>query len=122
MMAFLSNNKQFRVWTLGISSIIALAVVLLSLLNEVRISELILRAGVSFGLMFLVLTGILSLFEKTAFSEPQPEDQSQVPEPGGLIDFSVGEPSFPGQVDKELSAGLPDSKKQAEIVRRMGWG
>lgn len=27
-----------------------------------------------------------------------------------------------GQVDADLSQGMPDTEKQADMVRRMGWG
>ncbi|MGC7870304.1 hypothetical protein ACPUYX_02105 [Desulfosporosinus sp. SYSU MS00001] len=125
----MKSNLNFTVWLMRISLIVALIVALLSWLNGVQIFNIIVRAGVSFGIIFLLLIGTLRAFEKTASSEPAPDKDAAGR--GGLVDISVGEDDLtslvqssdvPGQVDKDLSLGLPDSKKQADIIRRMGWG
>jgi hypothetical protein len=133
-MMTIKNYEGFQVWTIRLSLVTTLIVVLLSWFNAIKLFDIIVRAGVSFGVMFLLLTGTLRLFAKTAFPEPESDQPSSAQGSGGLIDFSVGEDEdellkptiedkrFPGQVDKDLSDWLPDSKKQAEIVRRMGWG
>jgi len=125
------NSELFRVWAMRLSLVTTLIVVSLSWINGVRMVDLIVRAGVSFGVMYLLMVGILSLFERTATQKPEPEQLNPDSGRGGVIDFSVGddesqesmvqESKVPGQVDQDLSAGLPDSERQAEIVRRMGW-
>jgi len=130
------NRVAYQIWAKRISLATTLIVVTLSWIKGVRLSSLLVRGGISFGVMYLLLAGILILFEKTAAQEPQNKRQSSVDAGrGGVIDFSVGEdeagtdtlnpqiqPSnFPGQVDPNLSKGLPDSQQQAEVVRRMGW-
>jgi hypothetical protein len=125
--------RNFKIWTMSLSLTTAIIVIALSLFNGVRFYDIIIRAGVSFGVIFLLMNGFLNLFKKTALAKEGQDEESSVQERGGLIDISVGEDedelispqtqdlSVPGQVDKDLTIGLPDSKKQAEIVRRMGW-
>lgn len=125
------NNEVYHIWIMRITLATTLIVVSLSWINAVSIPNIIVRGGVSFGAMYLLMAGSLSLFEKTASHIPQNEQQiSSDADCGGVIDFSVGDDEFkpelqpsslPGQVDPSLSKGLPGSKQQAEIVRRMGW-
>ncbi|MDQ7096216.1 hypothetical protein REC12_21705 [Desulfosporosinus sp. PR] len=120
----------FKIWILRVSLAIAAIVVLLSWVNGVRSFDLVVRTGLSFGILYLLLSAILMAFQKTSLPEPQAEETGSTPEPGGVIDFSVGDetlslksdaPLFPGQVDPSLSIGLEDGKRKADIVRRMGW-
>ncbi|HEY8910318.1 MAG TPA: hypothetical protein VIM51_08565 [Desulfosporosinus sp.] len=125
------NSELFQIWAMRLSSITTLIVVLLSWINGVRMVDLIVRAGVSFGVMYLLMAGILNLFERTASQTPDNNQKGSDSKRGGVIDFSVGDDEhqqsevqdskLPGQVDQDLSAGLPDSERQAEMVRRMGW-
>lgn len=125
------NNELVRVWVLRFSLVTMIIVVVLSWINAVKLFDILVRAGVSFGGMFLLLAGSLSLFQKTALPLPQEEQSDIVSERGGLVDFSVGDDesqvlqtadsTFPGQVDPSLNDGIPDGQQQAEIVRRMGW-
>ena len=125
------NNELYQIWAMRITLTTTLIVVVLSWINAVRILDIIVRGGISFGVMYLLMAGILSLFEKTASQEPQEWQQDSLDAGrGGVIDFSIGdeelEPqiqpsSFPGQIDPSLSQGLAGSQQQAEIVRRMGW-
>lgn len=124
-------REMYQIWTLRLSLAVTFIVVLLSWLNAVKIPDLIIRAGVSFGIMYLLMAGSLSLFERTALQEPEIEQPSSDTGRGGLIDISVGDDElqtppvqdtkFAGQVDPSLSEGIPDGERQAEIVRRMGW-
>ena len=126
------SRVVYEIWTMRITLATTLIVVVLSWLNSMRISDIIIRGGVSFGIMYFLLVAIRSLFEKSASLRPQNEQQSSLDAGrGGVIDFSVGDnelspeipsESFAGQVDPSLSKGLPGSQQQAEIVRRMGWG
>jgi hypothetical protein len=125
------DSGMYQIWVLRLSLAIAFLVVLLSWINAVKIFDLIVRAGVSFGVMYLLMLGSLSLFERTAPQVPEEEQISTDTERGGVIDFTVGDdelqpPSvidskLAGQVDPGLSGGIPDGERQAEIVRRMGW-
>ncbi|TGE32809.1 hypothetical protein [Desulfosporosinus sp. Sb-LF] len=125
------NYEQFKTWAMRLSLVTMVLVTLLSVINKVKIFDIIVRAGVSFGVMYLLMVGILRLFERTAPQQLQKETTSSDIGRGSFIDFSVGDDTqqapqgedsqFPGQVDRDVSAGLPDSERQAEIVRRMGW-
>ena len=136
----IQDSVVYQRWAMYMTLATSLIVVVLSWINGVKIAEIIIRGAVSFGIMYLLMAGILTLFEKTATQKPQNEQQpSSESGRGGVIDFSVGEDelselnelkpklqpelqpsSFAGQVDPSLSKGLPGSQ-QAEIVRRMGW-
>ena len=125
------NIVGYQHWAMRITLTTTSIVVLLSWLNQVRILEILVRGGTSFLVMYFLMAGIRSLFEKTASQEVQVKPHSILDGGrGGVVDFSVGDDetsaqiqpsSFPGQVDPSLSAGLPGSKQQADIVRRMGW-
>lgn len=125
------SSEFLQVWVMRLSLATTFVVVLLSWSNQVKIFDLIMRAGVSFGVMFLLMAGILSLFEKTSCQNSQDTGLTSNSGRGKLVDFAIGEdespspqgqdPRFPGQVDRNLRTGLPNSEQQAEIVRRMGW-
>ncbi|HEY8875202.1 MAG TPA: hypothetical protein VIM32_00730 [Desulfosporosinus sp.] len=130
------NSVVYQSWSRRITLATTFIVVVLSWLNEVRIPDLIIRGVISYGVMYFLMAGILSLFENTASQEPKNSLKSSTADSlkeagrGGVIDFSVGdeEPkpqtqpeNYPGQVDPNLRKGLPGSQQQAEIVRRMGW-
>ncbi|MDP4127901.1 MAG: hypothetical protein Q8912_13300 [Bacillota bacterium] len=128
-----SQNTQFvRVWAFRFSFVTMMIVVVLSWINAVKLVDVIVRAGVSFGGMFLLLVGSWNLFERTALPSLQNGPTEAVSERGGLVDVSVGDKdvlapqaidtAFPGQVAPSLSEGILDGEQQAEIVRRMGWG
>ena len=124
-------RELYQVWAKRLSIVTTIIVVLLSWINEIRFFNIIVRAGVSFGVIFLLMTGTIYLFERAAPQKPQDAQSDSDSGRGGNIDFSVGDDEllgsqgqdagFPGQIDRDLSTGLPDSERQAEIVRRMGW-
>lgn len=85
----------------------------------------------SFLLIYGLSYGSLYGFEKAASpNEDLPENivsESEADEGrGAFLDVAVGQdeidPPLAGQVDADLSEGLPDEAKQADMVRRMGWG
>ncbi len=124
------NIVGYQNWAMRITLTTTSIVVLLSWLNQVRILEILVRGGTSFLVMYFLMAGIRSLFEKTASQEEVKPYSITDGGRGGVVDFSVGDDetspqiqssSFPGQVNPSLSAGLPGSKQQADIVRRMGW-
>ncbi|HZK53850.1 MAG TPA: hypothetical protein VFC84_06640 [Desulfosporosinus sp.] len=138
------NSEVYQIWAKRITLTTTLIVVGLSWLNDVTTLDLIIRGGISFGIMYSLMAGILSLFKNTASEKNRDYLKSSAEVGatdmgrGGVIDFSVGDegaqleikpksepefkPSnFAGQVDPNLSKGLPGSAQQAEIGRRMGW-
>ncbi|KGK90373.1 hypothetical protein DP73_06910 [Desulfosporosinus sp. HMP52] len=125
------NRERYQVWSMRLSIGIMIIVLVLSRLNEIKLFDLMIRAAISFGVMYLLMTGTLTLFERTASQKPEEGEIDADNARGANIDFSVGddelqapsgqEAAFPGQVDRKLSSGLPDSERQAEIVKRMGW-
>lgn len=125
------NNEMYQVWAMRLSIITTIVVVLLSWMNGLKVLDLIVRAGVSFGVMYLLTVGSLSLFERAAPQKPQTIEADLDSSRGGTIDFTLGDDEllsspgqdtgFPGQIGRDLSSGLPGSERQAEIVRRMGW-
>ncbi|MBP1759503.1 MAG: hypothetical protein H6Q63_420 [Firmicutes bacterium] len=127
----IQNRELYQVWATRLALITTIIVVLLSWINELGFLDIIVRAGVSFGVIYLLLIGSLTLFERTAPQKPQDNQSDLDLNCGRNIDFSVGDDEnfsleskddgFPGQIDRDLSSGLPDSERQAEIVRRMGW-
>lgn len=123
-------SQLFRVWAIRLTVFTSLIVAMLSWINDVKLLQLLIRAGVSFGVMYLLLVGTITLFIRTAIQIPEVKPLDSKIEQGEIIDFTVGdvpknlqgkESQFPGQIDQNLSSGLPDSEQQAEIVRRMGW-
>lgn len=127
----IQKNELLQVWSWRISVGTTIIVVSLSWLNGAGILDLIIRAGISFVVMFFLITGAISLFERMALQKPQEQQPSPTDGRGSLIDIALGEEEpqksemseakFAGQIDQDLSSGLPDSKRQAEIVRKMGW-
>lgn len=110
-------------WAWRSALVISLVVALLSFVSGVSFLQVILRAILGFSLIYGISELGIYLFEKTALS---PEPDSKV---GALLDIAVGQADelplqtpLPGQVNQDLAQGLPDEEKQAEIVRRMGWG
>lgn len=126
------NSVEYQTWAMRLALVTTVIVVLLGWINAVKIQDLIVRAGVSFGVIYLLMAGSLSLFKLTAPQKPQNEQSGSDSGHGGCIDISVGgdelqtppvqDTRFAGQVDPGLSEGIPDGEQQAEIVRRMGWG
>ena len=125
------NNVVYQTWAMRITLVTTLIVVVLSWINAVRIPYIIVRGGISFGVMYLLMAGILCLFERTAPQKTQNEQPSSDSGRGEFIDISVGDGErqklpvqdtrFAGQVDPDLREGISDGERQTEIVRRMGW-
>lgn len=130
-MMIVQNRELYKVWAMRLAFVTAIIVVLLSWINELRFFNIIIRAGIAFGVIYLLMIGSLNLFERAAPQIPEDIPSESDCGRGGNIDFSVGDDEFigpeeknegvPGQIDRDLSSGLPDSERQAEIVRRMGW-
>lgn len=125
------NRESYQLWSFRLCLITAAVVILLSWMNGLGLKDLVIRGGVSFGIMFIIFAGIINLFEKTGASIPENIVPGAAMERGALLDIAVGDDQsqefqsqnsyYPGQVDQNLSVGLQDSRRQADIVRRMGW-
>lgn len=132
-------------WRLALGT--GIAVGILSWLTGVDFLQSVIRMILSFLLMYGLSYGSLYGFEKTALpseeiQENRPGDGEAGEGRGALIDVAVGQEEMEqdsdspedesetkesgsplaGQVDAHLSEGMPDTDKQAEMVRRMGWG
>lgn len=112
-----------HIWAWRLALLISVAVALLSFVSGVSFLQVVLRTILGFTLIYGMSELSIYLFEKTALS-PGP-----VPEVGAFLDIAVGQEDelpiqapLPGQVSQDLAQGLPSEEKQAEIVRRMGWG
>ncbi len=112
-------------------------VLLFSILNGYPVLTVTLRTVFSFFLIYFLGVVLLELWEK--FSPPPPESDT-----GSKIDIILGDIAaleneldgslglrdhaaaatysrrIPGQIASAMQNGLPDAKKQAEIIRRMG--
>jgi hypothetical protein len=115
--------ETLRVWTWYLSLLAMGFVSLISYLGGFTFLHIVLRSILAFALIYGMSEISFYLFEKTSL----PLDN----EVGALLDIAVGQEDLlynlgqtplPGQVNKELAYGLPSAEKQAEIVRRMGWG
>lgn len=125
------QSELFRIWAVRLSVVTTLIVILLSWMNDVKLLQLTIRAGFAYGVMYVLLVGTITLFDRTSLQTPQNKTLDSEVGYGGVIDFSVGddepqnlegqESQFPGQVDQSLSSGFPNSERQADVVRRMGW-
>lgn len=135
-------------WAWHLALVISAVVALLSFVSEVSFLQAVLRAILGFGLIYGISELGIYLFEKTALS-PEPDSEvgalldiavgqeDELPlvpvEQGqedmgvlyGQAGYSMGanrQAPLAGQVNQDLAQGLPNEEKQAEIVRRMGWG
>lgn len=137
--------ETLHVWARRLALMVSLVVALLSVLSGVSFLRVVLRAILGFALIYGMIELSLYLFEKTSTSEPEVgalldiavgqegELSSGSPEQGedtygtsygptGYPTGRIGQSPLPGQVNQELTQGIPSDEKQAEIVRRMGWG
>jgi len=135
-----------RIWAWRLALVVSLIVALLSVVSGVSFLQVVLRGILGFALIYGISVLSIYLFEKTGFSsEPevgalldiavgqedelpsasleQGEDVAKKPYvQKGYSTGGLGQSPIPGQVNQELAQGLPSEEKQAEIVRRMGWG
>lgn len=119
---------KLRLWAWRLAGAASLLVAVLTALAGRGLTATILRTGIAWILIYGLTWVSIKLFEQT--------DVRPAAEPikGSRLDIAVGlddkvpagaggeANAFPGQVTPELAGGLGDAEKQAEIVRRMGWG
>lgn len=118
-------------WWLALGT--ALLVGILSWQTGLSFLWSIIRVILAFVLIYALSTVSLYWFDKTA---PERLHEETGKSTGAFIDIAVGQETddqatmmsgyggstVAGQVNFDLPQGLPDAEKQAEIVRRMGWG
>jgi hypothetical protein len=137
--------ETLHVWAWRLALVVSLVVALLSVVSGVSFLQVVLRAILGFAIIYGLSESSLYLFEKTSISEPkigalldiavgqEGELSLDSPEQGedafgtsngptGYPSGRIGQSPIPGQVNQELTQGLPREEKQAEIVRRIGWG
>lgn len=122
---------MLKIWAWRLALGTAIGVGILSWQMNAGFIRIVIRMILSFLLIYGLSYGSLYGFEKAA---PPVEDLPEIifsegaanEGRGAFLDVAVGEEEmeFPlaGQVDADLSEGLPDAEKQADMVRRMGWG
>jgi len=140
-----TSMEEVHLWAKRLSLFTALLVALLSWRSGVTVGLMLIRSVVAWGVIYALSLASISLFERTA----QADTSSRLEHLRGmLMDVAVGddtgvnltqgigigegekmaaqratgEERIPGQVDPQLTDGLEDAQRQAEIVRRMGWG
>lgn len=146
------NTDTLRVWAGRLALIVASLVALLSILGGISFLQGVLRFILAYGLIYGLSELSLNFFEKTAITNGPiidqnlgalldiavGEDESSFSTDGeSELEAGIGTPPYgqagyaqggrgqaplPGQVTRDLAHGLPSEEKQAEIVRRMGWG
>jgi len=116
------KSDTVRTWAWHIALAVSVLISLLSLKAGISFLFSILRAILSFCLIYGISAMALVTFNKTG--SPMKEESL-----GTLLDITVGQDDhsaakkpIAGQVNLELTKGLPDAEQQAEIIRRMGWG
>lgn len=125
------SNETLRIWAWRLALATAIIVGILSWLTKVSFLWVMLRMIFTFLLMYGLSYASLYGFEKAA--SPSEDDlekdsfEGEVNEGrGAFLDVAVGQEDMDtplaGQVDADLSEGLPNAEKQADMVRRMGWG
>ncbi|MEL1134273.1 hypothetical protein AAC978_03730 [Desulfitobacterium sp. THU1] len=132
------DKLRIWAWYLAIGCSVILAVV--SILVGESFLRVILSAIVGFALIYGICIVCITVFEKSAIDQ-------ELQHLGAVLDIAVGQeddlsyaeterdsaieqasitlpPLSPvaGQLNHELVEGMPSVEKQAEIVRRMGWG
>ncbi|AGA70263.1 hypothetical protein Desdi_2851 [Desulfitobacterium dichloroeliminans LMG P-21439] len=132
------DKLRIWAWYLAIGCSVILALV--SFLVDESFLRVILNAIVGFALIYGICIVSIAIFEKSAIDQ-------ETEYLGAVFDIAVGQeddlnnaeierdsateqtpatiqaPSaVAGQLNHELVEGLPNAEKQAEIVRRMGWG
>lgn len=106
----------------------ALLVLLFSVYNQYSLLEISLRTIIGFFIIYFL--GIILRQIWNMLDEPQNSPRAQ-----NRNDYILGEIHaserqedeqqeniFPGQINKEMKNGLPDTGTQVELAKKMGWG
>ncbi len=130
---------KMRLWAWRLAVAASLLVAILAAVGGAGLIRTVMRTAIAWLVIYGLAWASIKLFEQTA-SPPRLEragrriDVAVGLEDDGVLAGNEGEPDIevemkkqakgdlPGQVNPELAGGLGDSEKQAEIVRRMGWG
>ncbi|MDA8229140.1 MAG: hypothetical protein M0T74_15850 [Desulfitobacterium hafniense] len=137
------DSEKLFSWSWRLSLVVSGLVVLLSFNSGVLTGTLVIRGFVSFLSIYALTYSSLVLFNR--YNPDWKEDVANGQARGVYLDLAVGNDTdglpdltgnshelpvsgyvaqtrLPGQVEPSLATGLTDDKRQAEIVRRMGWG
>lgn len=130
---------KMRLWAWRLAVAASLLVAVLTALAGRGLTATVIRTGIAWILIYALAWVSIKLFEQTDVRPAAEQikgsrldiavglDDQMPTAAGGEADAGAeikGQTSdtFPGQVTPELAGGLGDAEKQAEIVRRMGWG
>lgn len=139
-----------RIWAWRFALGTAVIIGILSWKTGVSFLRIMIRIIFSYLLMYGLSYGSLYGFKKTGILEKEDnanssEDIGVNHSAGAFLDVAVGQEDLErhipddkeqetnnspgksgtlraGQLDADLSQGMPDTEKQADMVRRMGWG
>ncbi|EHL04568.1 hypothetical protein HMPREF0322_04655 [Desulfitobacterium hafniense DP7] len=123
---------KLRLWAWYFALVVSAVLALISFYSGENFILVVLSAIIGFTLIYGICIASINIFEKTGIEREQIE-------PGNLLDIAVGQEdnlnfggekpeegqipaSRAGQLNQEFAEGEPSVEKQAEIVRRMGWG
>ncbi|HEX3015454.1 MAG TPA: hypothetical protein VHQ46_03635 [Desulfobacteria bacterium] len=134
-----NQRIQAHNWPLYLAGFSALLVGLLNLNIGYGLEDIIIHMFLAFMAMYLLTHGSLYLFKKFGIDVPTWDEfeQSRGSTLNALVDddFNVEQSSstadgsgetakavndLPGQIGKNLSAGLSDDKQRAELKQRLG--
>ncbi|MHB8126795.1 MAG: hypothetical protein ACYDEJ_14410 [Desulfitobacteriaceae bacterium] len=130
-----SHEEQLRLWSRDLSLVAAILISLLSWIKGITFGWIVVRAIITFLVIYGLTLVSVVLFVKTAYSDLEEEVIGQNHNQGTLIDISLGKDvvdqientseigvgAYAGQVDPDLASGVVSHRQQADIVRRMGW-
>ena len=139
---------KLRLWAWYFALIVSVVLALITFYTGESFLRIVLSAIIGFVLIYGISMISIVLFEKTSLQVESPDIGTLLDIAVGQeenIDFSgspqveqdLGDsnsgqttyspegqmpPARAGQLNQEFAEGLPSVEKQAEIVRRMGWG
>ncbi|WP_425806984.1 hypothetical protein ACHOLT_07620 [Desulfitobacterium sp. Sab5] len=144
------DDETMRIWAWRFALGTAVIIGILSWKTGVSFLRIMIRIIFSYLLMYGLSYGSLYGFKKTGILEKEDNANSLVERAvnntsGAFLDVAVGQEDsqwdiprdteqeqdnsseknsalIAGQLNADLSQGMPDTEKQAEMVRRMGWG
>lgn len=144
------DDETLKVWAWRFALGTAVIIGILSWKTGVSFLQIMVRIIFTYLLMYVLSYGSLYGFNKTAIL-PKKDTADSLEEravnntSGAFLDVAVGQEDsqwdiprdteqekdnspeknsalIAGQLNADLSQGMPDTEKQAEMVRRMGWG
>ncbi|KTE91974.1 hypothetical protein AT727_03295 [Desulfitobacterium hafniense] len=123
---------KLRLWAWYFALVVSAVLALISFYSGESFILVVLSAIIGFTIIYGICIASIIIFEKTGI-------EMELIEPGNLLDIAVGQEdnlnyggerpeggqipaTRAGQLNQEFAEGEPSVEKQAEMVRRMGWG